>query len=526
MLIMKQLSLFFGVVFVMFSMSLQAQPGTLDSTFGVYGKFKTSIANVYDNGKAIKIQPDGKIVVAGAANNGSDADFLVVRYLEDGSLDTDFGGDGSVITTVGNKNEEASAVTLQPDGKILAAGYFVNTLNKDFAVLRYLPNGVIDSTFSGDGKQTTTFNAADEEAFAVAVQPDGKILVAGTAQNIGTTSDFALARFNPNGALDLSFSADGKVLTDIALRADDAQVILIQPDSNILLVGNTFNSQNSDLAFVRYKYNGTPDPSFGVNGKTTFSLPNSNDFATSAYLLPDGKFLVGGYANFGGSAFEYMVARFNSNGSLDSTFNNGAGVAHAALGTFNDEAYSMAIQSNGKIVLAGETYNTNVNSYDFGLVRFKENGQLDLGFGNGGKVKTTFTAGEDKIQAIAVQSDDKIVATGLSFYQAKGSIAMARYLNSPEVGVLDLSGSVNQMMVYPNPVTDHVNLSFTLAKNETITTSLIDMQGKTLQIFEDGEVLSAGKYVRVYELLTDLAPGAYAIRIAGAHGHATIQILK
>ena len=218
-----------------FSVARYNTDGSLDTTFNGTGKVTTDFFGGLDGARAVAIQSDGKIVVGGFANNGATAGFALARYNSDGSLDTSFNGNGKVFTDFG-VTSVSSGLAIQSDGKIVAAGYVAQSGGlDDFAVARYNPNGSLDTSFSGDGKVTFDFGS-DDFANAVAIQADGKIVVAGyTGQGIAT--DFALARLTTGGALDTGFSGDGKLTTDYFGLADYATGVAIQTNGKIVAAG-------------------------------------------------------------------------------------------------------------------------------------------------------------------------------------------------------------------------------------------------------------------------------------------------
>ncbi len=224
--------------------------GSLDPTFSTDGKVTTDFAGGFDEAFAVALQPDGKIVAAGGAVVGSSPfDFALTRYNPDGSLDPTFGTDGKATTDFGG-TDEALAMALQPDGKIVAAGQAFTGSSPDFAVdfavARYNPDGSLDSTFGTGGKVTTDF-AGFDAARAVALQPNGKIVAAG-----GSSFDFAVARYKKHGSLDPSFGPGGKVTTDFASSTDVARAVALQPDGKIVAAGDAATGTSFDFALARY----------------------------------------------------------------------------------------------------------------------------------------------------------------------------------------------------------------------------------------------------------------------------------
>ena len=237
-----------------------SQAGTLDNTFSGDGKVITGFLHGDDYGHSVAIQADGKIVVVGTIDNGTNDDFGLVRYNANGTRDNTFGGDGRVNTDFG-AFDGANAVAIQSTGKIVVAGYSGN----NFAIARYNTNGMLDNTFGGDGKVITNFGGNDG-ARSIAVR-NGKIIAAGSTTGSGGDFDFAIARYNGNGTLDNTFGGDGKVVTEFG-ATDESFAVAIQGDDKIVVAGYTnLILANNDFAIARYNTNGTLDDTFGGNGK-------------------------------------------------------------------------------------------------------------------------------------------------------------------------------------------------------------------------------------------------------------------
>ena len=285
----------------------QAVDGDLDPTFGTGGMVMTDLNRSTDLANAVAIQSDGKLVVVGQTyknNDYSDEDFAVTRYNTDGTLDNTFGRGGKVRTDFPGLAAVPSAVVIQPDGKIVVAGgaFPQFTFAGNFEVVRYNPNGSLDRSFGNGGIVTTTFPEGSY-AFDVALQPDGKIVAAGTVfvdfiPGEPSNTDFALARYNPDGTPDAAFGSGGQVSTDFVGMEDDAFSVLIQSDGKIVAVGSA-NSPATyyDFAAVRYLSNGTIDTAFGVAGKVSTDFGDHNfDRAQSAALQSDDKIVAAGFA--------------------------------------------------------------------------------------------------------------------------------------------------------------------------------------------------------------------------------------
>ena len=270
----------------------------------------------------------------------------MVRYNSDGSLDTSFDTDGIATTAIGTNSDDAGrAVAVQSDGKIIVAG----TSDRDFAVVRYNSDGSLDTSFDTDGIATTAISTnGPDSGRAVAVQSDGKIIVAGT-------SDFAFAvvRYNGNGSLDTSFDTDGIATTAIGTNSDDSgRAVAVQSDGKIIVAGT------SDFAFavVRYNSDGSLDTTFDTDGKTTVD-PNLNsdsgyDGAFGVAVQADGKIVVAGV-----DGEQFVVVRLNSDGSLDTTFDTDGIATTEIAGDVpvqnQDGSGALVLQSDGKIIVAG-----------------------------------------------------------------------------------------------------------------------------------------------------------------------------
>ena len=411
---------------VILSAGAQAAPGDLDPTFSADGMQRTNFGFGHSSAAATVLQPDGKIVAVGTQFSSQDFDFAITRYNSNGSLDTSFSGDGKLTTDFGGL-DLANGVALQGDGKIVAVGRGGG--NGDFALARYNPNGSLDTSFSGDGKQTTDFGP-DDEATGVAIQANGNIVVVGFTESGPGGGDFALARYNPNGSLDPSFSGDGTRRTDFG-GDDQANGVALQGDGKIVAVGGgDAGGDNPDFDIARYNSNGSLDTSFSGDGKLTTDF-GGLDLANGVALQGGGKIVAVGVSRTGTSRTgSFALARYNPNGSLDPSF-SGDGKQTTDFGD-DDVATGVAIQSDGKIVVVGG----GGGGDDFALARYNPNGTLDFTFSGDGK-QTTDLGGEDEANTVALQANGKIIAVGEGEGGNSG-FALARY--NPN-GTLDTSFS-------------------------------------------------------------------------------------
>lgn len=325
--------------------------GSLDNTFGTGGKVITAISPIDDIIYDMVLQPDGKIVVAGSSSDIQIGDFVVARYLSDGTLDLSFGTNGFTVTTFGISDEHIQSVALQSDGKIVVGGYCLITGYPDYALARYNSDGSPDLSFDVDGKMILEVSTSYDYCQSIAIQDDGKILAGGYSHDFTTNYDFSLVRLNTDGSLDLTFSSDGIVTTNIGPNADWVEKLLLQDDGKIVLVGyHVSTTFSTDAALVRYNSDGTLDNTFGAGGIVTSDYSGFDDHPNSACLQTDGKILVTGYTQTGN--FDIHLARYDANGNLDATFDtDGFLVKH--IGNNNDYAFGIDVQTDGRIVIAG-----------------------------------------------------------------------------------------------------------------------------------------------------------------------------
>ncbi len=398
--------------------------GGLDPTFGIGGRVITDLGGT-DSLHAMAIQTDGKIVAVGGG-------YDVVRYNPDGSLDTSFGGSG--VVTNGPPGA-ALGVAIQSDGKIVVVGVTSTpTTGDDFAVVRYNVNGSLDTSFGGKGTGIVTIDFATVDfGFAVAIQSDGKIVVAGVAGG-----NFGMARLTVTGALDKTFDGDGKVVTQFAGGGSMAFGVTIQQDGKIVLAGEAGGGGGvaGGMALARYKTNGNLDATFGSRGEVTLGSLGLVEPTVGAIVAmqANGKIVVAGELSVGGNPGQAALVRLNTNGSLDNTF-AGNGILATSLGGNGEARFnSIAVQSNGQIVVGGfsNDSSTGTSITRVATARVNADGTMDTTFGTSGVVLTTFggsSAGGNGVAltAVLIQPSDGKVVIGSSL---NGDFAFERYFGS------------------------------------------------------------------------------------------------
>ncbi len=491
-----------------------SQPGALDKTFSNDGEIRLLVGSYGSGASAVTTQPDGKILIGGYYEKSNQQnDLLVVRLNTDGSLDKTFSGNGAAKADFPGFDANATAIVVQSNLKMVAVG----SSSGGFGVAaRFNADGSTDNSFGTSGKISVQF---DGEFDAAVIQPDGKIVVAGTYYGGDfDPTQFAVFRFNSNGTPDNSFGTNGMVFTIVG---EDglafAHSMLIQPDGKIV-VGGQAQQNGENFGIVRYNSNGTLDASFGSNGIVITPVGSgiSNAVGNGVTIQPDGKILQSGFYLTSQKEYAFAVLRYNTNGSLDNSF---AGNGKAPV-VFSNEAYasSIALQSNGEIIVAGSATNASFK-YDVALARLKSNGTIDNSFGSSGKVTTDFGGGDDHGNACVLQKDGKVIVAGTRTLNNENRIIAARYLTAASfAGTVSDENTSNQTIdvsnikTYPNPVLNILHIDgLTSPASITIT----DISGNVLiqQTIENStQTINVNK----------LHPGVYNITI-GQNGKISNQ---
>jgi uncharacterized delta-60 repeat protein len=415
-----------------------AEAGDLDLTFHDDGLVTTDFGGE-EYGQAVTLQPDGKIVVAGGFTDGTGfSGFALARYWPNGRLDSSFSGDGLVISDFGRPSS-AMAVAMQRS-RIVAAGVVTRQVEENVisepVIARYWPNGSRDTSFGRNGLVLPQFEGLSVLFFAMAVQPDCKILLAGVADDGAGEGRFIVVRYLQDGALDTGFGQRGVVLTNIGV-GDAVFALALQRDGKIVAAGSG-GPQASGIAVARYLRNGTLDTTFGGDGSVTTPLATVNQVpyrGISAVVQADGKIVVGAFILSSDSRFALL--RYGPNGTLDPAF-DGDGVVLAELddpepgrvGT-GQHLTDIALQPDGKIIAAGFA-NFLVGQdglRSVAVARFRASGALDTTFSGDGFVITHIGSGDSAYaNGVVLQRDGKIVAAG-QVRQASGAsdFGLARY---------------------------------------------------------------------------------------------------
>jgi uncharacterized delta-60 repeat protein len=440
-------------------------PGDLDVSFNPSGSPAGTLIegrlSQYIGG-GVRIQADGKIVSLGSfqfSASGNSLRFGLHRHLIDGALDTTFGSAGVTDTALTPFNvDRAKDLAIQPNGKIVAAGHCqVNlpgppqpTASDDFCLARYDSNGQLDASFGTNGIVITAIGPKDDRLSAIALQPDGKIIAAGycasNADNALSVDQACVVRYLIDGSLDTSFGLSGKAVQSLS-SAEIINAVALQENGKILIAGQCLNASTLVGCVARFNSNGTLDTTFSGNGIRFISFPQVTLLAQFVAVQPDGKIMVGGRCTAAGVG-DFCLARLNPNGTLAPTL-SGNGRLVAPIGAGQDYARAMAIQSDGRVLVSGYCdYNSH---FTFCTARFLDNGELDLDFGVNGVVFTellTAASTNNTAQAMALQQDGRFVVSGVCSDPTNPTLptvrlCLARYLpgnNAAKNCSLDVDG--------------------------------------------------------------------------------------
>lgn len=391
---------------------------TLDASFGKNGLVKTRVGYYEDKAQAVVVQPDGKILVAGSSSNNSNLDFALVRYMPDGSLDPSFHVNGPVVTVVGSGDDAALGVALQEDGKIVTCGYTFNGRDRDFALLRFTDNGELDTDFGENGIVTLAVGSGNDVAAAVAIQPDGAILVAGSFEGSASKTG-ALARFHSNGALDYSFGKSGMVLVDVGSNTEIA-AMAIQKDQGIVLAGSYEEKVQRKILLVRLLGDGLPDVGFGVDGVAETFEGAKESTGKGLWLQGDGTILVAGSVG-PEKKQDLALFQFTSEGLLNHDFGGGTGMLSYDNKGEDDVGYGVFANSTTLFVTGYTTVN---GLRDLILLQYPltQSAQSKLSV-----VTTGISQFDGVAYALVPQGDDKIISVGFSEESGVSSFVLARY---------------------------------------------------------------------------------------------------
>jgi RHS repeat-associated protein/uncharacterized delta-60 repeat protein len=420
------------------SLVLRDSPATIfaDTSFDGDGVKKYNLGST-DVAYDVVVQPDGKILTAGSSGN----DFAMVRFNVDGTLDTSFDSDGVRVMDFGNGQADGFyGMALQPDGKIVAVGYN----GSKFAIVRYDSSGALDSNFGSGGKVALDVDTGIDKAYDVAIDPNGRIVVAGVSG-----SKMALVRLTPSGSLDSNFGVNGMTTVAYGVSSAGAVAVAIATDGKIVAATTT----SGGYGVVRFTDAGAPDSTFGTNGQASMTVGSGTTSAEAVVVQPDGKVVVGGMGWFdpgGGTTpgYRFHIARFTSTGGADTSFDSDGVVVTSLYSGTDEHAFDLALGGDGRIVAAGQAHVVSGGDNRFAFARINPDGSIDGNFSN-----VIDLSGDDTAYAVALTPGGGVVMAGTS----SGDFAVVRYgqrlyaqqdANFNVTSITDVNGAVQERYVY------------------------------------------------------------------------------
>lgn len=488
-----------------------AQPGSLDNTFDSDGILLKNFSFGDEATRFVISQPDGKILLGGYFYSDTNYDVFLLRLNSDGSTDSSFDNDGFVSIDFYGDTDVAASGALQPDGKIVITGYSFIENWSEITVARLNNDGSPDSTFSADGKTSVHPGTGYDLGMAMAIQPDGKILVAGTKEK--GTRNMILIRFNNDGSVDSTFESDGIASPSIS-GSQSGNALSLQPDGKILVAGASKNQGSYDeICIVRYTPDGYLDTTFSGDGIILQDLgPGGEEGAWSVALQQDEKIVVACFTDF-------TLLRYHSDGLPDSTFSND-GIATFNISEVNASCLSLKISAEGKIIAVGMSVILGIPGGDFALLRCNPDGTADSTFGING-VATININYIDFGFSTDIQPDGKILIAGTTGAGTEYEIMVARVLSEVATEAEPAISGKYDFSIFPNPSSNSFTTVFFIPENSAVSISLLDAGGRKIKTVAQGN-FEAGNHQLQFEK-ENLSPGLYLLQLKSDAG---IQIQK
>jgi len=496
-----------SILLITFGLTLNAQVGNLDTSFGDNGKTITSINN-NEKGYSVAIQDDGKILIAGYTSNSTyGEDFICIRYNTNGTLDTSFGTNGIVETDIQTGSDDrAKSIAIQSDGKIVLAGYSDDGSERKATLVRYNSDGTMDNSFGTNGIVLTNFENGQQDLINIIKihTLTGKIIIGGESIISSTKSKPVLARYNSDGSLDTSFNTTGiKLLwvTNLDYQYKfSVEDLEIKSNGKITAIGwRDFPSQSwsSDYWVCKVNSNGTMDTTFSTDGVTTYNGAfNGHDRGYSMLLKTSSNIVIAGGAYIGDANYDFSIFEISSTGSVVSSG------THLDFGTTvitQDIAYGLSEDNNGKYILVGSSGNSSNKSIT--LTRVNQDLTIDNSFGTSGKVITSFNSNAlNEVFDVVIQNDNKIVVVGYT----GNNIVVARYIVEENLSVNDQF--INEYSIYPNPTTEFIMINSNENKHKIIIYNSL------------GQIVKNTKLNNNKINVSNLIKGIYYIKINNSKG--------
>ncbi len=513
------------VVLLLTTILVEAQP-TLDPSFSRTGYKLTKIASGRDDiARTVLVQSNGNVLTGGNSfNTIGNSNIAITRLKPNGAYDNTFGTNGIAAIQGGFFCDMA----LLSNGKIIVAGGGVGTKNvNNFIVYRLRKNGSPDTSFGVGGSVEINIPHSDMICYDVAIQADGKILLAGYQGGSGGFGNMLVVRLKPNGTLDNSFGTGGMFTLYLKGKHSECRQLAIQPDGKIVAGGSIdtllfFSSLRYDFAAIRLNVNGTLDNSFGSGGIVREDK-GTVDISNATALLSDGRIVLGGMSNYFGTT-QFAALCLNPNGSIDMSFGTqGWKFIDVDSGTAICE--TMAIEPDDDIILAGQSYNylSSGTIYAVALAKINSAGVPDNTFGTAGVYTSMASTKQLGVNNVALQSDGKIVIAGYWYIDGvHSSFFTARYINSASLinkpafnkEEIAIAKTQQKLYLYPNPVTGNsFNINVKVLKSSHATLAVYDINGKIVFAADYGST-NPGFFTKIVTLPNNISAGMYSVKFS------------
>lgn len=520
------------------------QAGTLDSDFNGDGLVSTA-PFVLNPGSTMAIadmalQSNGRIVVVGTINRMEEEprlnDMVVARYMPDGTLDLSFGGgDGYRIFDLGNGHDNASAVAIQEDGRIIVVGsgsYDPVNNSQDMVIKRLLADGTTDVLFAADnifdlnGTRTIDLGGTAQGGYGVLLRADGRIVVMGNTNSVAQ-SEILLAQLLPGGAFDESFSYDGLQTTAFGAGISmGARAFVDLPEGKLIVAGTL----GEDVGLVRYNADGSVDLSFSGDGRSLIPSPqppfNQVSNVNVKAMVVDAQLrtiIVGTITNTdllhpATSNSTAFVLRCLPDGTADATFGYN-GWAEVHLGSGGD----VHVASDGTLLVAGTTNHAPTNMR---VTRLSSTGSVDVTFATNGMALVDFANASDHASCMLVQPDGRILLGGATDYNGdqRNQFALARLLNDADISVAEFEWDP-KVSIHPNPVEHALRIDYDVSIGGAMTCEVLDMQGRVVRTVFSHAYRPAGQQYEVFDV-HDLSAGLYNVRLTNGGAAFTQRFAK
>ncbi len=489
-----------------------AQPGTLDPDFGAAGIQLLAPSTSHDVAHEVIALADTTLLACGVTFVNGEPTAFIAHLLQDGTLDTGYGTSAGYTFFDAGQETYAYDMELATDGSVYMCGTAYPTFNQQTVALMHVDaNGTPDANFGTNGLVITAITGVDAEAQDMALDTGGKVVLAGRA-GFGPSSNSLLLRYGSTGVLDNSFSGDGELIITAYGSEDQAYAVDILDDGSIIAVGYADLIGDQKTILIKIDVNGVPVPAFGGDGVIVPNFPwtANQAWAVEAYAQ---RFFVAGVDQDVQNNYNAYIALFNHDGSFDSGFGT-SGYTTTDIDQ-NDHAFDIALQADGKVFVCGTTGDLGFGAErDFLVARYTTTGQLDATFGTGGTVVTSIGNAWADANGMDQQVDGKVVCAGFRA-GTNNDVAIARYLNDLNVGMVGSPLNGNNVLVYPNPALDQ--LLFAGGVGAGARARILDTTGRTvLNVPVEAGVVG----------VSQLAPGHYLMELVSEASVRTIPFVK